>query len=45
MALSIGLGLGVVHELMQAEVDEVVGPKGKHNRDRTATRHGHEDGR
>ena len=35
---------GVVHELMEREVDEVVGPKGKHNRDRTANRHGHEDG-
>ena len=44
LALSVGLGLGVVHELMEAEVDEVVGPKGKHNPDRTAKRHGHEDG-
>jgi putative transposase len=44
MALSVGLGLGVVHELMQAEVDEVVGPKGKHNPDRAAKRHGREDG-
>ncbi len=44
LALSVGVGLGVVHELMQLEVDEVVGPKGKHNRDRTAKRHGHEDG-
>src|SRR5688572_31914262 len=44
LALSVGVGLGVVHELMQAEVDEVVGPKGKHNRDRTAKRHGHESG-
>jgi hypothetical protein len=34
MALSVGVGLGVVHELMAAEVDEVVGPKGKHDRDR-----------
>jgi hypothetical protein len=25
MALSVGLGLGVVHELTRAEVDEVVG--------------------
>ena len=40
----MGVGLGVVHELMEAEVDEVVGPKGKHNPDRTAMRHGHEDG-
>src|SRR5204863_7306146 len=44
LALSVGLGLGVVHELMEAEVDEVVGPKGKHNPDRTAKRHGREDG-
>jgi transposase-like protein len=44
LALSVGVGLGVVHELMQLEVDEVVGSKGQHNRDRTAKRHGHEDG-
>lgn len=44
LALSVGVGLGVVCELMEAEVDDVVGPKGKHNPDRTAKRHGHEDG-
>ena len=44
LALSVGVGLGVVHELMALEVDEVVGPKGKHNPDRTAKRHGHQDG-
>jgi putative transposase len=44
LALSVGLGLGVVHELMEREVDEVVGPKAKHDRDRSAKRHGHEDG-
>ncbi len=44
LALSVGLGLGVVHQLMEREVDEVVGPKGKHNPDRIAKRHGHEDG-
>src|SRR3954452_8027199 len=44
LALSVGVGLGVVHELMELEVGEVVGPKGKHDRDRTAVRHGHEDG-
>ncbi len=32
MALSVGVGLGVLHELMASEVDEVVGPKGKHDR-------------
>ncbi len=44
LALSVGLGLRIVHELMGAEVTEVVGPKGKHNRERTAKRHGHERG-
>src|SRR5215204_3416354 len=44
LALSVGVGLGVVHELMELEVDEVVGSKGKHNPDRAAVRHGHEDG-
>ena len=44
LALSVGVGLGVVHELMELEVDEVVGPKGKHDPDRVAKRHGHEDG-
>ncbi len=37
LALSVGLGLGVVHELMELEVTEVVGPKGKHDADRTAS--------
>jgi transposase-like protein len=44
LALSVGLGLRVVHDLMEAEVTEVVGPKGRHNPERTAKRHGHEDG-
>ena len=44
LAMSVGVGLGVMHELLEAEVCEVVGPKGKHNPDRTAVRHGHEDG-
>src|SRR5487761_1848760 len=44
LALSVGVGLGVVHELMELEVGEVVGPKGKHDRDRVAKRHGHQDG-
>src|ERR671934_249376 len=44
LALSVGVGLGVVHELMELEVDAVVGPKGKHNPGRAAKRHGHEDG-
>jgi putative transposase len=44
LALSVGVGLGVLHELMEAEVDEVVGPKGRHDPDRSAVRHGHEGG-
>jgi putative transposase len=44
LSLSVGVGLGVLHELMETEVDEVVGPKGKHDADRVAVRHGHEDG-
>jgi putative transposase len=44
LALSVGVGLGVLHELMAEEVDEVVGPKGKHDPARTAVRHGRESG-
>jgi putative transposase len=44
LAMSVGVGLGVLHELLEAEVDEVVGPKGKHDPDRTAVRHGHDAG-
>jgi putative transposase len=34
----------VLYELLEAEVDEVVGPKGRHNPGRTGVRHGHEGG-
>jgi transposase-like protein len=44
LALSVGVGLGVLAELMEEEVDEVVGPKGRHDPVRTAVRHGHEVG-
>jgi putative transposase len=44
LALSFGVGLQVVHELMEAEVTEVVGPKGRWNLDRSAGRHGHKAG-
>src|SRR5437764_9735264 len=44
LALSVGVGLGVLEKLMAEEVDDVVGPKGKHNPDRSAVRHGHEGG-
>jgi putative transposase len=44
LALSVGVGLSVLAELMEEEVDEVVGPKGKHDPERAAVRHGHEAG-
>ncbi len=44
LALSVGVGLGVLAEMMEAEVDEVVGPKHAKLRDRVAVRHGHEAG-
>ncbi|MCC6222934.1 MAG: IS256 family transposase, partial [Thermoleophilia bacterium] len=42
LALSVGVGLGVLAELLEEEVVEAVGPKGKHIPERTAVRHGHE---
>ena len=44
LALSVSVGLGVLAELMEEELNEVVGPKGRWNRERTAVRHGQEDG-
>jgi putative transposase len=44
LSLSVAVGLGVLSEMMAEEVDEVCGPKGKHNPDRTAYRHGTDDG-
>jgi putative transposase len=44
LALSVEVGLGVLRELLESEVEEVVGPKGTWNRERTAVRHGHENG-
>ena len=44
LALSVEVGLGVLRELLEQEVEGIVGPKGKWNRDRTAVRHGRESG-
>jgi putative transposase len=44
LALSVGVGLGVMAELMEEEVTEVVGPKGKHDPERSAVRHGRDSG-
>jgi transposase-like protein len=44
LALSVGVGLGVMHELMAEEVEEICGPKGKHDPERVAYRHGDDEG-
>jgi len=44
LALSVGVGLGVLSEMMEAELDEVVGQKHATLRERAAVRHGHEEG-
>jgi putative transposase len=44
LALAVGTGLGVLGELLAADVDRLVGPKGRHNPDRVAVRHGSESG-
>jgi hypothetical protein len=38
----VGVGLGVLAELMEEEMVEVVGSKGKHDAERVAVRHSHE---
>jgi transposase-like protein len=40
LAMSVAVGLRVMGELLQAELEAKVGPKGKHHADRTASRHG-----
>lgn len=44
LALSVGVGLGVMHELMAEEVEDVCGPKGKQDPARVAYRHGGDEG-
>jgi putative transposase len=44
LALSVGVGLGVLAELLEEEVVDVVGVKGRHDSERVAVRHGHESG-
>ncbi|MCP4088166.1 MAG: IS256 family transposase [Actinomycetia bacterium] len=45
LAASVEIGLGVMGELIEAEVTEVAGIKGRHDPDRSAYRHGSEDGK
>jgi hypothetical protein len=42
LALSVGVGLAVVGEIFEEEVAQGVGPRGKHNPERQAYRHGQE---
>jgi putative transposase len=44
LALAVGAGLQVMGTIMAEDVTAECGPKGKHDPDRTATRHGHEAG-
>jgi putative transposase len=44
LALAVGTGLQVLHLLMDEDVARLVGPKGRHNPDRVAVRHGTDQG-
>ena len=45
LAASVAIGLEVMGELVDAEVADKAGAKGKHDKDRAAYRHGTEDGK
>jgi len=44
LALAVGAGLQVMQTLMEADVTALAGPKGRHDQDRSAVRHGREHG-
>jgi putative transposase len=44
LALAVGAGLQVMAAIMEQDVAAVCGPRGRHDPQRTATRHGHERG-
>jgi putative transposase len=44
LALAVGAGIQVLHALLAADVDQLVGPRGRHNPARTAVRHGTQPG-
>src|SRR3982750_783014 len=44
LALAVGTGIRVLGELLAADVDRLAGPKGRHNPDRAAVRHGTQPG-
>ena len=45
LAASVAIGLEVMGELVEAEVSELAGPKGKHDSGRSVYRHGSESGK
>jgi putative transposase len=45
LALAVGTGLGVLGSLLDADVERLAGPKGRHNADRAAVRHGTQPGK
>ena len=45
LAASVAIGLDVMGELIDADVGEVAGPKGRHDKNRAAYRHGSEHGK
>ena len=44
LALAVGTGLQVLQAMLDQDVARLVGPKGRHNPDRTAVRHGTQPG-
>lgn len=44
LALAVGAGFQVMEAVLDAQVDELCGPKGRHDAQRSAYRHGTEDG-
>jgi hypothetical protein len=44
LALAVGTGLQVLEVMLEEDVARLVGPKGRHNPDRTAVRHGSDPG-
>ena len=44
LAVAVGAGLQVMAAMMAADVTALCGPRGRHDPDRAATRHGSEDG-
>ena len=45
LALAVGTGLGVLGSLLEADVERLAGPKGRHNPDPAAVRHGTQPGK